>query len=260
MMHGTARLLYSHWNDIRGGRIAPRRFEIDPGRIAAILPETFIFEQAGADYKFRLAGSKLRHQFGVELAGTDVLAHWCRDDRRTLDRALKQVARGAVLVATLSGHTADGRSAAFELLILPFFHLGDAVERYVGSLGALTAPNWLGVERLTFLRLIGSDLIWPDADAPSSIDRSHRHKHELGQIGIAGASPLPGGEAAPAGTWGIARSTRPANVSAAGQRMRPCPPTLSEANVRHARIVRSGTRQFRVYEGGRMSRAFSTNE
>jgi hypothetical protein len=68
MQQPTSRQLYAYWDRVRNGRVAPRRSEVEPAKIAALLPETFIAECAGMlGYRFRLAGTK--RQFGRELRG-----------------------------------------------------------------------------------------------------------------------------------------------------------------------------------------------
>ena len=60
MQQATSRQLYAYWDRVRNGRIAPRRFEIEPAKIAKLLPETFIVESVGSlGYRFRLAGTKI---------------------------------------------------------------------------------------------------------------------------------------------------------------------------------------------------------
>ncbi|WP_372930848.1 PAS domain-containing protein, partial [Methyloceanibacter sp.] len=44
MQQPTSKQLFAYWDHIRNGRIAPRRFEIEPAKIANILRETFIAE------------------------------------------------------------------------------------------------------------------------------------------------------------------------------------------------------------------------
>ena len=74
MQQPTSRQLYAYWDRVRNGRVAPRRFEIEPAKIATILPETFIVEDAGMlGYRFRLAGTKICEHFGRELRGADLL-------------------------------------------------------------------------------------------------------------------------------------------------------------------------------------------
>ncbi|MEQ1673140.1 MAG: PAS domain-containing protein, partial [Hyphomicrobium sp.] len=42
MREAITQKLYTYWNDIRAGRLAPKRFEIEPSQIASMLPDTFI--------------------------------------------------------------------------------------------------------------------------------------------------------------------------------------------------------------------------
>jgi hypothetical protein len=75
MQQPTRLQLYAYWDRVRNGRFAPRRFEVEPAKIAALLPETFIAEGAGLlGCRFRLAGTKICEQFGRELRGADLLS------------------------------------------------------------------------------------------------------------------------------------------------------------------------------------------
>ena len=60
MQQKTLQTLYSYWNEVRAGRLAPQRLEIEPSRIAGILSETFMLERIdAASYQYRLAGTRL---------------------------------------------------------------------------------------------------------------------------------------------------------------------------------------------------------
>ncbi len=73
MQQPTSRQLYAYWDRVRNGRIAPKRFEIEPAKIAPLLPETFITEATGLrTYRFRLAGTKICEQRALG-AGTRIL-------------------------------------------------------------------------------------------------------------------------------------------------------------------------------------------
>ena len=45
MKNRTSQILFAYWNEARQGRVAPRRLDIEPARIAGILSETMILEQ-----------------------------------------------------------------------------------------------------------------------------------------------------------------------------------------------------------------------
>ena len=77
MRHKTTQALYSYWNGLRGPRLAPRRFEIEPGSIGDILPDTFILERHdAATFPYRLAGTRLCERFKREFRGQNFLSGW----------------------------------------------------------------------------------------------------------------------------------------------------------------------------------------
>ena len=91
MKLATTRMLYDYWNEARGRRMAPTRFEIEPSRIAGILSETFILELAeNCSFPFRLAGTRICEQLGAELRGRDLL-DLVTEDRRAVAKAMEAV-------------------------------------------------------------------------------------------------------------------------------------------------------------------------
>lgn len=173
MKQPTSRILYNYWNDIRGERLAPSRFEIEPAQIAPILSETFILERSDArSYPFRLAGTRICERFGRELRGLD-FASLAGEDAHVVLKALAAVtAEGAVAVLELEAEAADGRSAAFEAIVLPLVHPHDQVTRYVGAISAIDGPAWLGAERLVPTGLLAHDIVWPEG-RPSGLLQDH---------------------------------------------------------------------------------------
>ncbi|MGE0701952.1 MAG: PAS domain-containing protein [Hyphomicrobiaceae bacterium] len=159
----TTRMLYSYWNDVRGRRLAPSRFEIDPSRIGPILSETFILERgSGRTFPFRLAGTRICEQLGRELRGTDFLS-LVGEDRRVVNKALDAVTNeGAALVIEIDGTSADGRSTSFEAILLPLVHPAAEVTRYLGALAPVDPPAWQGVEPIVETTLAAHDVIWPE--------------------------------------------------------------------------------------------------
>jgi hypothetical protein len=174
MQHKTCQQLYAYWNDIRGGRIAPRRFDIEPSRIAPILPETFMLERTDFEtYRFRLAGTRLCEQFRTEFRGTDFLEGWGSEDRLELQRGLLRIAeQGGALQAELAAFPElFPRQARFELLILPLVHLRPTADRFIGAWCAIDPPSWLGAERLATRTLISCDVVWPDGRPNAVVER-----------------------------------------------------------------------------------------
>jgi hypothetical protein len=165
MRQKTSKLLYDYWNDVRKGRLAPCRYEIEPAKIAMLLPETFIVECEGTqNYKIRLAGTRICEQFGRELRGTRLLDFWLPNDREALETLLHNVvADGAVAVARFSAEKEDEhRRAYFEMTLMPLIHADHTVNRMLGCLTAIDPPFWLGTTQLRAFELRTINLVWPD--------------------------------------------------------------------------------------------------
>jgi hypothetical protein len=177
MKHPTTQQLYAYWNDVRGARVAPRRFEIEPSRIASILPDTFILEHtATAGYRFRLAGTRICENFGSEFRGCDFLDGWTPEDRAMIERQLQAVTQqgGALLIEMTAGPEIYLRQAYFEILLLPLQHLQPVADRFIGTWCAMEPPSWLGSEPLTHRALLSCDVIWPDGRPQAAAERQDR--------------------------------------------------------------------------------------
>jgi len=168
MQQPTSRQLYAYWDRVRNGRVAPRRFEVEPAKIAALLPETFIAECAGMlGYRFRLAGTKICEQFGRELRGADLLSLWDTDDRDAVASLLRNVfTDAAVGHFVFRAYSRTNRQASFELVLLPLIHTGEAINRVLGAITAIEPPFWLGAEPLSRQEIVEMHLHWPDGAPP----------------------------------------------------------------------------------------------
>lgn len=164
MRHRTTQIIYSYWNEVRHGRLAPRRFDIEPARIAGILAETTILEQVDeATFRFRLAGTRITEQFASELRGRNFLDLWGVDDRETLHHKLISMQQfGGAMVFTFDAATPTGRHISFEAILLPLIHTRDVVDRYLGAISSASSPIWLGSETLENLSLTSCEMVWPD--------------------------------------------------------------------------------------------------
>jgi len=176
MKNRTSQLLYSYWNDVRGDRMAPARFEIEPSRIAAILSETFILERTESGvFRFRLAGTRICEQFGREFRGENLMALFDAEDQDLIERDLKQISQqGAVGILTIEAATQSGRLAEFEVMLLPLVHTHQAVNRILGTVSSSHAPAWLGSEPMVAQRLLRQELIWPAGRSHAVASRMNR--------------------------------------------------------------------------------------
>ena len=166
MQQPTSKQLFAYWNHIRNGRIAPRRFEIEPAKIAPILRETFIAECTGLrGFQFRLAGTQICHQFGRELRGIDFLSLWSSEDQDAVAKLVRNIlSDGAVGHGEFVARTETGREASFEFTLMPLIHTGCVINRLLGSITAIKPPFWLGTEPLTSFEVIEVHLRSPDGD------------------------------------------------------------------------------------------------
>lgn len=168
MKQSTTKTLYGYWDATRGNRMAPRRFEIEPARIADILSDTLILERNDdTAFRFRLAGTRICDTFGQELRGSSFTEGWSADDRSTLQRHLGVISRQAgVGVFQFEAETAEGRTARFEILLLPLMHTRETVDRILGCIVAIDQPDWLGHEPLVARRLLSAEIVWPAGREP----------------------------------------------------------------------------------------------
>ena len=104
-MQATLQTLYNYWNQVRAGRIAPQRLEIEPSRIAGILSETFMLERI--DPVPTSTGSPARGCVSCSArscAARTFLDGWSEQDRAVLERQLATIGeQGAVGLLTIDG-------------------------------------------------------------------------------------------------------------------------------------------------------------
>jgi hypothetical protein len=175
MREAISQTLYTYWNDIRAGRIAPKRFEIEPSQIAGMLPDTFILERIDTETsRFRLAGTRICETFGMEFRGLNFFELVGEEDRVTLQRQFSVIARqGAVGLFNLASESASGHQVELEILLLPLVHMRDSVDRFLGSVAVAGRPPWLGHEALVKSHITSHELIWPDGRPHAMIDAVH---------------------------------------------------------------------------------------
>lgn len=170
MNNPASKQLYAYWNEVRGDRHAPRRFEIEPARLAALLPDAFILERFGdMDIRYRLAGTRLIEHFGSDFRGTSFFDGFVAGDKRIIERRIRNMVNlGGGALLEINSATPSGREVSHECIILPLMHLRDTVDRFVGCVSALDEPAWLGEEPLSQRSLTSSRAIL-NADEAASL-------------------------------------------------------------------------------------------
>lgn len=193
MKHKISHALFSYWNEIRGNRVAPRRFEIEPSRIAAILPDTFILDcgEPGA-YRFRLAGTRMSAVLGRDVRDSGFLDLFAQDDHKAVAHVLRQtIEQAPVSVLTLEAApvagTPPGPASRIEIMLLPLFHTQPTVTRLLGSAAQLD-PVPLGRSSGALPQtMVRHETIWPDGRPHAVLDQLNRQspfapEHRLGRI------------------------------------------------------------------------------
>ncbi|MCA1441051.1 PAS domain-containing protein [Ensifer sp. IC4062] len=137
--------LFRYWDTLRGERDLPRRDEIEPQEICALLPSLFILErQPGGDIRFRLAGTHVCALFGRELRGQPFGALWSASEAGEAARIADRVMTERSLAAlSACGLTAGGERLETELLLTPLASPQGDSDRILGSLAPLSRPSWL---------------------------------------------------------------------------------------------------------------------
>jgi len=176
MREAVSQSLFTYWNGLRGDRIAPKRFEIEPSCIAGYLPDTFILERIdNVTTRFRLAGTRISEAFGVEFRGANLFELFEEADRRTLERQIATIAsEGSVGLFLIGADNGHGLATTFELLLLPLTHNRDVVDRFLGSITPIDKPSWLGTVPLTHRKILSHTLLWPDGRPRRAVEKMHR--------------------------------------------------------------------------------------
>ena len=149
----TTRLLFAHWDRLRGERAAPTRADIDPTLLRGFLADVFMLDaHPWQEGRIRLAGTRICALFGHELKGQRLPDLWLERERSEIARLVGAVT-GAMhgLVASVAGETAQGRDLDAELLLLPVRPSQGAQCGAIGSFAVSALPVWLGIDHIKAL-------------------------------------------------------------------------------------------------------------
>lgn len=128
MENPNTQALYRYWNELRAGRDAPGRSEVDPRRISGSLETMFIIEaRDDGQMRFRLAGTKLCEWLGMEARGCVAEAVMAPGHEMELADLARRVLRApGVGVMRLRALDGAGTDWSGEALLLPLrSELGD---------------------------------------------------------------------------------------------------------------------------------------
>ena len=169
MKHRNSHLFVGYWSRLRRGRTVPDQTDIDPRSIKRMLSYVFILEASDpARPVYRLAGTSLCARYGIELKGSNFLAHWEGQSRGTLSMLLKQALQTHQPVCLSSiASTGDCGMVELETVLAPvsFDPDGfgdDTPKRFIGMVQILSDINQLNGRAIAFERLVGSQLVRED--------------------------------------------------------------------------------------------------
>jgi hypothetical protein len=178
--------LYGYWNELRAGRLAPRRFEVEPSSIASLLPDTFILEREDRhQYMFRLAGTRICESFDREFRGYNLLDLWTQEDREVMVRLLEGVSRdGGVGLAGVMTDSLTPHAAAFELLLLPLLHTGQSISRILGAFAPIADVPGFRLHPIRAVEIASFEVIWPDGRPYALVSRQDSPAPFLREDGV----------------------------------------------------------------------------
>jgi hypothetical protein len=151
LRHSGSQALFQYWNNLRAGRPAPERREVEPSDVRNILGDTFILEVSMQmrTIAFRLAGTRLCAAHGRELKGFGYLALWNEEDNFDVARAVNRVYQEFIpTVLSYTAVSADERLVDYESVLLPLMPVAGGNARVLGIATPRTNPFWLGSDPL----------------------------------------------------------------------------------------------------------------
>lgn len=178
MKSDAAKILFAYWNKIRGSRVAPQRFEVEPVNIAGILPETFILEYGSPkSVHFRLAGTSICDIFAKEFRGQSIYGLWDNADRVAVEDAIVSLANtGSVAVISAKAVTKSEKEFSAEITMMPLLHSANEINRIIGTITmAPTDLNWeTRLDPVQSLHITDSEQLWPDGRPHNLLSKTAR--------------------------------------------------------------------------------------
>lgn len=175
LAHPEARGLFAMWTELRAGRPAPFRAELDASRIGARAPFLAILEYVGpSNFRVRIAGDRLNRWFGLELRGMSALSLVEAEARNHFQSVLNRLtAEPAVAVVKGQARGARGAVGVFEMALLPMRSDFGRIDRVLAGLWIDRAAGGpLGPVRLDAVEFVVAPIVEESVaeaeDAPAS--------------------------------------------------------------------------------------------
>ncbi|QHQ35332.1 PAS domain-containing protein [Algicella marina] len=126
--------LRQYWENLRNGRVAPYRAELDPRKFEDALEHMFILEQLNPNQlRVRLAGMSLCEMMGMEVRGMPPEAFMEASHRAAFTAHINTVLNSpAVIELELLGRGHDGQETKARMLMMPLRSDFGEVTRVLG--------------------------------------------------------------------------------------------------------------------------------
>lgn len=166
----------TYWENLRQGRLVPKRSEIDPRILHNSLNYTFILEADTPDnIRFRLAGSKLCDCMGMEMRGTPAYSMITMEDRNDFNTTLQSaLIEPTILDFQLSPNT--------RMVILPMADEDTVISRVLGCVTVDPKqsgfPTRFRVESVTKTRIIAAQSIKPQLVPEQLAEEQRPFEHD----------------------------------------------------------------------------------
>lgn len=165
VLHPSSRQLLAAWDEMRAGRPAPSRRDLDLRQVKELMSQLFIAERdkPSGGFTWRLAGTGLCSLHARELTGTDMLAGWEDFERGVFHRFLSAVT-GAGQIAQFRIRFLTDRQQTFtaEMLALPMQATDASAIHILGGLFPFREAGLRHYESLAPAELTSARFITPD--------------------------------------------------------------------------------------------------
>jgi hypothetical protein len=165
--------LFAYWDELRRGRAAPERADLDPVAIRNVLADTFMLEVDPArSFPFCLTGTRLNALFDAELKGRPFVSLWNEAQGAEIASLMHIVTDGtSPIVAGVTAAPPCYEKAEFELLLLPLRHHGKTHARVLGRIAPAIQPSWLGLIPVQAMDLVSMRVLDAHAVNASAFPR-----------------------------------------------------------------------------------------
>ena len=190
-----SKAVYDYWNALRNGRPVPRRSDVDPAHLRAVLAHVLLLDRLSPDQTvFRLAGTAVCQAFGRELRDHSFLSLWDATHRGLIASALSVThAKAAPILLRCRGHALGQPAQRGEWLMLPLVDDGGQAVKLLASFAF--EQQGFSHKAFTRLELLRAETIAPSRDrveltlaAPSPL---------RAPLSLVSAAPAPAGAALP---------------------------------------------------------------